>query len=96
MSLGIPFVQFDLVEGRKVAGDAALYATGNSPVDLARQMGRLIDDPALRARLSEEGRVRSTALLRWDTERGRLLAAYERALLSGRRPTHARVPIISR
>ena len=96
MSLGIPFVQFDLIEGRKVAGDAALYATGNSPVELARQMGRLIDDPALRARLSEEGRVRSTALLRWDTERGRLLAAYERALLSGRSPAHARVPIISR
>jgi glycosyltransferase involved in cell wall biosynthesis len=96
MSLGIPFVQFDLVEGRKAAGDAALYATGNSPIELARQIGRLIDDPALRARLSEEGRVRSTALLRWDTERGRLLAAYERALLTGRKPSHARVPIISR
>jgi glycosyltransferase involved in cell wall biosynthesis len=96
MSLGIPFVQFDLNEGRKAAGDAALYATGNSPAELARQMARLFDDAALRARLSEEGRVRATALLRWDLERGRLLAAFERALLPGRRPHPVRVPLISR
>ena len=31
MSLGIPFVQFDLIEGRKIAGDAALYATQQQP-----------------------------------------------------------------
>ena len=31
MTLGIPFVQFDLDEGRKIAGDAALYAADNRP-----------------------------------------------------------------
>ena len=96
MSLGIPFVQFDLIEGRKAAGGAALYAHDNCPVDLARQMARLFDDPALRSRLAGEGKVRATALLHWDGERGRLLAAYERALLPGRKPQHVRVPLISR
>lgn len=80
MSLGIPFVQFDLFEGRKIAGDAALYAEGNSPVSLAGEMARLIDDAALRSRLALTGRDRAKALLRWETERAQLLAAYETAL----------------
>lgn len=80
MTLGIPFVQFDLAEGAKVAGDAALYAYNNSPAELAAQMGRLLDDDALRASLAAEGRTRAASLLRWDAERSRLLAAYELAL----------------
>jgi glycosyltransferase involved in cell wall biosynthesis len=80
MTLGIPFVGFDLVEGRKIAGDAALYAADNAPVSLAAQMGRLLDDPGLRERLAARGRERAQALLRWETERAQLLAAYELAL----------------
>jgi len=83
MTLGIPFVQFDLMEGRKIAGDAALYATDNSPTSLAAQIERLMVEPELAARLSAEGQVRAKALLRWEEEAGRLLAAYETAL-SGR------------
>ncbi len=90
MSLGIPFVQFDLVEGRKIAGDAALYATDNSPVDLAGQMLRLLDDAELRAVLAEEGRARAKTLLRWETERSRLLGAYELALKPGSRTAECR------
>lgn len=84
MTLGIPFVQFDLIEGSKVAGAAALYADNNSPVDLAGVMGRLLDDDDLRSRLAETGRSRASSLLRWETERAHLLAAYELAL-SGKR-----------
>ncbi len=80
MSLGIPFVQFDLIEGRKIAGEASLYASDNSPVSLAQHMSRLIDEPDLRLRLADTGRDRSKALLRWETERAQLLAAYEMAL----------------
>jgi len=80
MSLGIPFVQFDLDEGMKVAGDAALVARGNSPFELADQMACLLDDDALRAKLSATGKVRAKALLRWETERAQLLAAYEMLL----------------
>ena len=90
MSLGIPFVQFDLIEGRKVADTAALYARDNDPVDLARAMAELIDDRDLHAQLASEGQTRAKALLRWETERDRLLGAYQTAL-SGekRRARHA-------
>lgn len=80
MTLGIPFVSFDLGECRKASGDAALYAADNDPRALAEQMARLLDDAALRAALGEEGIARSRALLRWENERARLLAAYELAL----------------
>ena len=80
MSLGIPFVQFDLVEGRKAAGDAALYAGDNSPIKLAEQIGRLIDQPALREQLARIGQERARLQLNWDVERAELLRAYERAL----------------
>lgn len=94
MSLGIPFVQFDLVEGRKAAGDVSLYASNNDPADLAAKMARLIDDEALRARLAAKGRARAEAVVRWEPERLRLLAAYELALkgVKGRARRDVRTP----
>jgi glycosyltransferase involved in cell wall biosynthesis len=80
MTLGIPFVQFDLIEGRKMAADAALYAAGNCPRSLAERMLTLFDDPILRERTAAEGLTRAKSLLRWEDERQRLLAAFERAL----------------
>lgn len=80
MTLGIPFVSFDLVECRKASGDAALYAADNDPRDLAAKMARILDDVDLKGALGEEGASRSRALLKWDSERSRLLAAYELAL----------------
>lgn len=91
MTLGIPFVQFDLMEGRKIAGEAALYAADNSPIDLARQMARLMDEPQLAAQLASEGQMRAKALLRWDDEAARLLAAYDTAL--GERSANAAGPV---
>lgn len=80
MTLGIPFVGFDLIEGRKASGEAALYAENNDPLDLAEKMARVLDDVDLRGALSEEGASRAKALLKWETERSRLLAAYELVL----------------
>lgn len=80
MTLGIPFVQFDLMEGRKIAGDAALYAADNSPRDLARQVERIIEEPELKAQLSAKGQARAKALLNWDEEAQRLIACYESVL----------------
>ncbi len=80
MTLGIPFVQFDLVEGRKMAAGASLYAENNSPLSLAGSMLTLLDDAELRERTAAEGVARAKSLLRWDEERGRLLAAYDYAL----------------
>jgi glycosyltransferase involved in cell wall biosynthesis len=87
MSLGIPFVQFDLAEGRRIAGGAALYATNNSPAKLAGEMARLLEDATLRQSLAAEGQARAKALLRWETERSRLLGAYELALSPARAGT---------
>jgi glycosyltransferase involved in cell wall biosynthesis len=89
MTLGIPFVQFRLTEGARIAGGASLYAEDNSPADLAANMARLIDDEALRERLAAEGRERARELLRWDRERSRLLAAYEMALAPKGKPVPA-------
>jgi glycosyltransferase involved in cell wall biosynthesis len=80
MSLGIPFVQFDLMEGGRIAGGAALYAADNDPSSLARMIGRLTDNAALREALAIEGRARAARLLRWDVERSQLIAAYRLAL----------------
>ncbi|MEZ5856524.1 MAG: glycosyltransferase family 4 protein [Hyphomicrobiaceae bacterium] len=80
MTLGIPFVGFDLVEGAKISADAALYAGNNDAGELAQQMARLIDDEALRCELAKRGQDRAKGLLRWENERAQLLAAYETAL----------------
>ena len=94
MTLGIPFVLFDLDEGTKVAGDAALVAGNNSPVELGQQIARLLDDDTLRQRLAGIGKARAKALLRWETERAQLLATYETVLKD--RPSAAHVAVASR
>jgi glycosyltransferase involved in cell wall biosynthesis len=80
MSLGIPFTAFDLDETRATAGDAALYARDNCPVDLAAKMLMLADDLRLRERMAAAGRHRVRSELSWERERASLLAAYETAL----------------
>lgn len=80
MTLGIPFVQFDLIEGRRAAGEASLYATECTPEALAVEMARLADDDVLRADLIAKGQERRHTVLRWEPEKARLLAAYETAL----------------
>lgn len=97
MCLGIPFVSFDLIEGKKASGDAALYAGNNDPKVLAHQMLRLVDDADLRGALGEEGQIRAKALLKWENERGRLLAAYQTALAPVQKAAAARrVPAVSK
>ncbi|MFN3936608.1 MAG: glycosyltransferase family 4 protein [Gemmobacter sp.] len=78
MTLEKPLVQFDLREGRASAGDAALYARANDAEDFARQIGRLIEDPALRADMGRRGRRRVLEQLSWSHSVPELLAAYDR------------------
>ncbi|WP_229487744.1 glycosyltransferase family 4 protein [Pseudoduganella lutea] len=58
MALGKPIVQFDLVEGKVSAQEASLYANKNDPVDMARKIAELLDDPERRARM---GHMAATA-----------------------------------
>jgi glycosyltransferase involved in cell wall biosynthesis len=77
MALGKPIVQFDLTEGRVSAQDASLYARGNDPIDMARKLVALLDDPELRQRMGAAGLERVKTVLAWEHEAPRLLAAYE-------------------
>jgi len=78
MTLEKPVVQFDLKEGRASAGEAALYARPNDPVDFAAQMATLIADPGLRTRMGRLGRARVLDRLSWAHSVPQLLAAYDR------------------
>ncbi|TFW21158.1 glycosyltransferase WbuB [Massilia arenosa] len=78
MALGKPIVQFDLVEGKFSAQQASLYANKNDPVDMARKIAELLDDPEARRRMGEFGRNRVINELEWVYEEPKLLAAYDR------------------
>ncbi|TAM83689.1 MAG: glycosyltransferase WbuB [Acidobacteria bacterium] len=80
MAFGLPVVLYDLTEGRRSAGDAALYARPNDPEDFARQMIKLLDSPELRSTLGARARKRIEEILNWDIEKRELLRAYETAL----------------
>lgn len=76
MALGKPIVQFDLTEGRFSAQEASLYAAKNDPVDMARKILELLDDPERRSRMGSFGRRRVEDELEWRYEVPKLLKAY--------------------
>jgi glycosyltransferase involved in cell wall biosynthesis len=80
MVMGIPFVQFDLKEGKSFAGDAALCATDNNFKDLADKLIQLIDTPELAKELGNNGLKRAESDISWEKEKTKLLAAYEAVL----------------
>ena len=80
MALGKPVVSFDLKETRVSAGEAALFAPPNDEAAFARNIARLMDDEALRARLGDTGQRRVRELLNWEVSARHLLGAYGRLL----------------
>ena len=80
MAFGRPVVLYDLTEGRRSAGDAALYARPNDPEDFARQVLTLLDSEELRRTLGGRGRKRIEESLNWEIEKRELLKAYDTAL----------------
>ena len=84
MSFGLPVVLYDLTEGRRTAGDAALYARRDDPEDFARQILALLDSESLRAELGTRGRRRIEETLNWENEKRQLLEAYAAAMKYGR------------
>ncbi len=80
MAFELPVVLFDLKEGRRVAGSAALYALPNDPIDFANQMNRLLNSSELRQQLGKCGRTRIEQSLNWEVEKLTLLEAYGAAL----------------
>jgi glycosyltransferase involved in cell wall biosynthesis len=80
MSYGRAFVQFDLPQARMTAGDAAVYAKPNDPVDFAEQVLKLIESEPLRHEHGALGRRRIEEHLNWENAKHQLLAAYRTAL----------------
>jgi len=82
MAFGLPVVLFDLKEGRRIAGPAALYAVPNDPIDFANQITKLLNCRDLRQKLGDYGRRQVEEKLNWEVEKTSLLQAYDTALQS--------------
>jgi glycosyltransferase involved in cell wall biosynthesis len=59
MAMGVPCLCSNIPENVETGGDAAVYAPERDPEALAKAMMALIDDPARRAALARDGRVRA-------------------------------------
>jgi glycosyltransferase involved in cell wall biosynthesis len=81
MSFELPVVAFDLRETRVSAASAAVYVRPNDVHEYAQAIVELMDDPAGRAQLAKEGRVRVEDELAWEHQERAYLGVYE--LLTG-------------
>ncbi len=68
MAYGLPSVSFDLQETRITAGDCALYAPSGDVPAFARAVEQLLDDEALRRRMSVAARRRCVRQLDWAAQ----------------------------
>lgn len=76
MAFSLPIVQFDLEEGRLLAADASVYATGNDPRQFAGLVAELLDDPQRRASMGSYGRARLLENYAWDRQERIYLDVY--------------------
>lgn len=86
MAAGVPVVATDIPGYREVVRDGVdglLVAPGDAAA-LAEGLGRILDDPALAARLASAGEERASAF-GWDAVLPRVLGVYERARRGGPR-----------
>jgi glycosyltransferase involved in cell wall biosynthesis len=77
MALGKPMVAFDLREARVSAGDAAVYATPNDPVELGEKIVELLAQPQRRHAMGVCGRQRFEQQLAWEHQERTLVALYQ-------------------
>ncbi|PJF40386.1 MAG: glycosyltransferase WbuB [Chloroflexi bacterium] len=76
MAFAKPIVAYDLPEHRYSAGEAAVYATNNTPLELAQHIAALIDDPQRRETMGQAGRERVENVLSWSHQERALLEMY--------------------
>jgi len=79
MALGAPVVCAHAASLPEVVGDAALLVPPGDAAALARTLARVLDDPALRERLSRAGRERA-AQFTWERTAAATVAVYREAL----------------
>lgn len=78
MALKRPIVQYDLLEGRRSAEGASIYAEPDNINDLADKIVWLLERPEQRAEMGRIGRQRMEEKLEWTHQVPKLLAAYGR------------------
>jgi glycosyltransferase involved in cell wall biosynthesis len=79
MALGAPVVCANAASLPEVVGDAALLFSAGDAGALSEALVRVLDDPALRGRLSEAGHERA-AHFTWEGTAAATVAAYQEAL----------------
>lgn len=82
MAAGKPIVAYDLLETRRSAQGAALYARPNNAREFAEKIARLMEDSALRRAMGEIGVLRINQKLAWKYSVVNLLKAYEKVIKS--------------
>ncbi len=80
LAMSCPVVAYDLIESRRSAGDAAVYAIPNKVSSYAAKIEELLDDPERRGSMGAIGRERVERELSWECAQVQLLAAYRYAL----------------
>jgi len=80
MALGKPIVQIDLLEGKRSAAGASVYAKPHDQVDFAEKILELLANPEQRKQMGIEGQRRMQEILEWRHQIPRLLEAYALAL----------------
>lgn len=91
MSVGLPFVAFDVRETRALAGEAALYAPRGDAEEMARLLDELLDDPGRRSEMGRKGEQKVRNVLAWEHQGARYVTVL-RDLIAGRpsRPAMSR------
>jgi glycosyltransferase involved in cell wall biosynthesis len=76
MALSKPIVQYDLVEGKRSAKNASLYAKPNDISDFANKIVTLLEDEDKRHKMGIIGRKRMEDKLEWKHQSVKLINAY--------------------
>ena len=76
MALGIPFVQFDLPENTRIAGEAAEVVSRCDAGALGDAVLDLLDDPGRRAAMARRARERADVMFGSNLDGKRLIEAY--------------------
>lgn len=79
MAMGLPTVAFETPVAREILGETGLYAHLGSAEDLAAQLERALDDPALAAQLGQAARQRALEQLSWERAITTIEAIYTEA-----------------
>ena len=82
MALERPIVQYDLVEGKRSAGEASLYAEPDNIQDFATKIEILLANPDVRLQMGCVGLQRMLEQLEWTHQVPKLLNAYANAFQS--------------